>query len=213
MASRKSSKIVPIPLTSGERVQIIEQALVLVEQVYVHLPLKRAMHAVEPVQRLKLLKQRLAGLSDREFHDEMISIFTHLRDLHTNYILPEPTTRVGQRSGVLVEDLGITPDEIHRTTKRDVLNNEVDLIERAAEILAKKTVYSLSAEVIKRRVVAKGKNITRVDTLLNDRPYESLDIKRESIRFDLPTLPVGPNVLELRGFHEGKLKVSTRLPL
>ena len=29
-------------------------------------------------------------MSERRFHDELIRIFTSLRDLHTNYILPEP---------------------------------------------------------------------------------------------------------------------------
>lgn len=77
-------------LTPEERGQLVDQALVMIEQVYVHLPLKRAMHAVEPIQRLKLLKLRLNSLSERAFHDELISIYTHLRDLHTNYILPEP---------------------------------------------------------------------------------------------------------------------------
>ncbi|MEK6278756.1 MAG: S41 family peptidase [Acidobacteriota bacterium] len=77
-------------LTSGERQQIVDQALVLIEQLYVHLPLKRAMHAVDPIQRLRLLKHRLKGMSERAFHNEMISIFTRLRDLHTNYVLPEP---------------------------------------------------------------------------------------------------------------------------
>jgi Peptidase family S41 len=77
-------------LTPDERGQLVDQALVMIEQVYVHLPLKRAMHAVEPIQRLKLLRLRLNSLSERAFHDELISIYTHLRDLHTNYILPEP---------------------------------------------------------------------------------------------------------------------------
>jgi hypothetical protein len=77
-------------LTPPERLIIVEQALVMIEQVYVHLPLKRTMHAVEPVQRLRLLRQRLEMYSERAFHNEMISIFVNLRDLHTNYILPEP---------------------------------------------------------------------------------------------------------------------------
>ena len=78
------------PLKLEERQRIVDQALVLIEQLYVHLPLKRAMHAVDPVQRLKLLRHRLEGLPERRFHDEMIDIFIGLRDLHTNYILPEP---------------------------------------------------------------------------------------------------------------------------
>lgn len=59
MTSRKRTTVRNI-LTTAEQVQIVDQALVLIEQVYVHLPLKRAMHAVEPIQRLKLLKQRLS---------------------------------------------------------------------------------------------------------------------------------------------------------
>jgi hypothetical protein len=78
------------PLTLDERRLIVRQAQLMIEQLYVHLPLKRAMHAVDPVQRLRLLERRLDGYSDRRFHDEMISIFIGLRDLHTNYILPAP---------------------------------------------------------------------------------------------------------------------------
>lgn len=77
----------------ADRELIIEQALVLLEQLYVHLPLKRAMHAVDPIQRLKLLRRRIAVLSQVEFNREMLAIFTELRDLHTNYLLPEPFQR------------------------------------------------------------------------------------------------------------------------
>ena len=77
-------------LTLEERRLVVDQALVLIEQLYVHLPLKRAMHAIDPVQRLKLLRYRLRKLSQPRFHDEMISIFMELRDLHTNYFLPAP---------------------------------------------------------------------------------------------------------------------------
>ena len=78
-------------LTQASKLRIVEQALVLIEGLYVHLPLKRAMHAVDPVQRLRLLKQRLAAYaSDARFHAEMVDIFTSVRDLHTNYLLPRP---------------------------------------------------------------------------------------------------------------------------
>jgi len=77
-------------LTLEERRRIVDQALRLIEQVYVHLPFKRAMHAVDPVQRLRLLRQHLGAMSTRQFHDEMIATFTQLRDLHTNYLLPNP---------------------------------------------------------------------------------------------------------------------------
>jgi C-terminal processing protease CtpA/Prc len=64
---------------------------VLLEGFYAHLPLKRAMHAVDPLQRLRLLRHRLEEFpSELAFHAEMIDIFTSLRDLHTNYLLPDP---------------------------------------------------------------------------------------------------------------------------
>ena len=77
-------------LTRDERLVLVDQAQVMIDQTYVHLPLKRAMHAIDPVQRLRLLRQRIDNYEERAFHDEMISIFVHLRDLHTNYVLPEP---------------------------------------------------------------------------------------------------------------------------
>ena len=83
-------------LTLPERKLIVEQALVLLEQNYVHLPLKVAMHAVNPVQRLRLLRTQLTRQTAQTmgpewlFHREMASIFMSVRDLHTNYLLPKP---------------------------------------------------------------------------------------------------------------------------
>ena len=77
-------------LTSADRRTIVDQALTVIDEVYVHLPLKRAMHAVNPVQALKLLRRKVGTLSERQFHNEMIEIFKGLRDLHTNYVLPAP---------------------------------------------------------------------------------------------------------------------------
>jgi hypothetical protein len=83
-------------LTLAERKLIVEQALVLLEQNYVHLPLKVAMHAVNPLQRLRLLRTRLQRQTPATmeaewlFHREMASIFLSVRDLHTNYLLPKP---------------------------------------------------------------------------------------------------------------------------
>lgn len=83
-------------LTRAERMLIVDQALVLLERNFVHLPLKTAMHAVNPVQRLRLLRARLERQNDSTmdpeiaFHGEVSAIFHSVRDLHTNYLLPEP---------------------------------------------------------------------------------------------------------------------------
>lgn len=83
-------------LTLAQRKVIVDQALVLLEQNYVHLPLKVAMHAVNPVQRLRLMRARLERATPQTmgpewlFHNEVSSAFLSVRDLHTNYLLPQP---------------------------------------------------------------------------------------------------------------------------
>ena len=76
------------PLTPKERELLIEQALEMLDKVYAHLPLKRALHANDPIQSLRLLRLRQAGLDERAFQSAMMDIFLGLRDLHTNYVLP-----------------------------------------------------------------------------------------------------------------------------
>jgi len=83
-------------LSLDDRKLLVDQAEVLLAETYVHLGLKRAMHAVSPIQRLRLLRHRLDRMTsatmppEAEFHREMTSIFTEVRDLHTNYLLPSP---------------------------------------------------------------------------------------------------------------------------
>jgi len=95
--------------------RLVEEAILLFEGLYVHLPLKRAMYAVDPVRRLRLLslkvkrfhelKRRLEEggrmlsgeqappRDDMWFHREMSDAFTSVRDLHTMYLLPPPFDR------------------------------------------------------------------------------------------------------------------------
>src|SRR5260370_20017137 len=46
-------------LSLQERAGIVDQAVKLLNDFYVHLPLKRAMYRVDPLERLRLLRQRL----------------------------------------------------------------------------------------------------------------------------------------------------------
>jgi hypothetical protein len=84
-------------LTLADRLTIVDQALLVLQENYVHLPLKRAMHAVDPVQRLRVLRRRMEEWPadetmppELDFHAELTDIFTSLRDLHTGYRLPVP---------------------------------------------------------------------------------------------------------------------------
>lgn len=78
-------------LAPQHRTLIVDQAIELLTGFYVHLPLKRLMYGVDPVERLRLLRYQLPQMkTDRSFHAEMMAIFESLHDLHTVYLLPEP---------------------------------------------------------------------------------------------------------------------------
>lgn len=83
-------------LTLDQRKLLVDQALLILGENYVHLPLKVAMHAVNPLQRLRVMRARMERQTDDTmqaewmFHREMSSIFHSVRDLHTNYLLPVP---------------------------------------------------------------------------------------------------------------------------
>jgi cytosine/adenosine deaminase-related metal-dependent hydrolase len=96
-------------LSASDRRLLVDQAMVLLEHSYVHLELKRAMHAVEPIQRLRLLRHRLGqpegeAMTDLEFHHELASVFASVRDLHTNYLLPSPLRDLTAFLPFLVEE-------------------------------------------------------------------------------------------------------------
>ncbi|WP_164842683.1 S41 family peptidase [Actinoplanes solisilvae] len=86
-------------LTPAQRRLIVEQALLLLEQNYALLPFKVARYGINPLQRLRLLAQRLGRDGDPELewvmHRELLDVFNSLRDLHTRYTLPRPFNGVG----------------------------------------------------------------------------------------------------------------------
>jgi hypothetical protein len=54
------------------------------------------------------------------------------------------STRVGVMSGTPLEDLGVIPDAIHKMTRDDVLQNNVDLIAHAASMLKDSRIHLLT---------------------------------------------------------------------
>src|SRR5258708_759451 len=78
-------------LSRREKEQIVDQAIIVIEQFYAHLPFKRSRYAVDPVQRLRLLRAQLAQPGDElAFHSEVLETFADMRDAHTFYQLPSP---------------------------------------------------------------------------------------------------------------------------
>jgi hypothetical protein len=136
-------------LSRQERLRIVEQALLLMEMNYVHLPMKRAIHAIDPIQQLKLLRFQLAewnlGLeSTLDFHRRMLSIFGSTRDLHTLYLLPEPYKDCTAYLPFLIEqcfDRGAERFIVTRTASREDTSTRAEdgreaRFERGVEVLA-----------------------------------------------------------------------------
>ncbi|MGH9134926.1 MAG: S41 family peptidase [Ilumatobacteraceae bacterium] len=94
------------PLTRGERDTIITMFTALLDGLYVHLPLKRAMYGIDPVQQLRRLHERARLMTDDAFHRELGTILANLRDAHTAYIAPSPFLGSVARLPFLVEQFG-----------------------------------------------------------------------------------------------------------
>ena len=108
-----------VVLTRQERLRLVEQALALLEMTYIHLPQKRAMYAVDPVQRLRLVKYRIEQADDDDlpnallFHNEILEIFLLVRDLHTNYLLVAPYSNKTAYLPFLIEEYFDRKQESH----------------------------------------------------------------------------------------------------
>jgi C-terminal processing protease CtpA/Prc len=126
------------------------------------------------------------------------------------------TTRVGERSGVPVEDLGVVPNEVHRMTKADVLEGNRDLIERAAELLAELPRYRLAlktkAKNGKVTVTVEAENLTRLDAAVDGRPLASLDVEDGKASFDVPGAADG-RLLEVKGYDADRFAACRRISL
>ena len=55
------------------------------------------------------------------------------------------TTRVGDRQGDILEDLGVKPDVVYRMTRRDVMEGNLDLIDAAIAELVKASTAATPA--------------------------------------------------------------------
>jgi hypothetical protein len=94
------------PLSEHQRESIITMFTDLLDGLYVHLPLKRAMYGIDPVQQLRRLHERARVMSDEAFHREIGTILSNLRDAHTVYIAPTPFLGTVARLPFLVEQFG-----------------------------------------------------------------------------------------------------------
>jgi hypothetical protein len=98
-----------------DRKRLLKQLLILIEEYYVHLPLKVASFAIDPVHELRILQDSEEILHDDAlFMRHVLRIFHSLRDRHTTLSLPRPWANMVAYLPILVEQfyVGAEPQYI-----------------------------------------------------------------------------------------------------
>jgi len=118
-------------LSIDERRLIVQQALVVLEQNYALLPFKVARYGINPLQRLRLLLQRLGRPGPPEpewsFHAELVDVFNSLRDLHTRYVLPLPFAGAAASLPFLLKEFTEAGKRRYLVSRRAPNQPELDL--------------------------------------------------------------------------------------
>ena len=104
-------------LNWGERLDIIDAWVQVLDGVYAHLPLKRALYGFDPIRALEHLRQQVTGLTDLQFHRELTSLINRLRDAHTQYSGPHSIAGAVATLPFLVEEWGPADDRHYVVSK------------------------------------------------------------------------------------------------
>jgi C-terminal processing protease CtpA/Prc len=76
-------------LSAQQKQQIVNTAIQMLQNLYVHMDLKRTRRGVNPVQQLNVFLELIdERMSDYNFHNSLLQIFKTLGDVHTAYRLP-----------------------------------------------------------------------------------------------------------------------------
>ena len=117
--------------------------------------------------------------------------------------------RVGELAGTPVEDLGIVPDRRHELTRRDVLEDNVDLLDAAGALLEQmpKRTLRLSSSLdgggtLTLQVTTAG--IERLDVYVDCRPRASTDVTDGASTVTV-TGVAGADTVRVEGYAGGEL--------
>ncbi len=104
-------------LTWGERLNIIDAWVQVLDGAYAHLPLKRALYGFDPIRALEHLRQQVPTITDLQFHRELTNLINRLRDAHTQYSGPETMAGAVATLPFLVEAWGPADDSHYVVSK------------------------------------------------------------------------------------------------
>jgi hypothetical protein len=106
-----------VRLNWGERLDILDAWVQVLEGAYAHLPLKRALYGFDPVRAIEYLRSQVTALTDLQFHGELIRLINRLRDAHTQYSGPQSLAGAVATLPFLVEAWGPAEDCQYVVTK------------------------------------------------------------------------------------------------
>jgi hypothetical protein len=112
-------------LSGAERYDLIDTWVLLLEQLYVHLPQKRSLYGYDPIRALEALRRQEPLLDDAAFHRELMLTINRLRDAHTQYRPPGRIPGEVARLPFLVEaiDSAVRPTYLVSKVARDLVDN------------------------------------------------------------------------------------------
>jgi hypothetical protein len=113
-------------LNWGERLDIIDAWAQVLDGVYAHLPLKRALYGFDPIRAIEYLRQQVPALTDLQFHRELTSLINRLRDAHTQYSGPQSIAGAVAALPFLVEAWGPVGDSryvVSKVSNRRLIND------------------------------------------------------------------------------------------
>jgi C-terminal processing protease CtpA/Prc len=127
--------------------------------------------------------------------------------------------RVGKRwGGQAIEDLGVIPDVRYEMTARDLLQGNVDLMEKAGELLAQGTPRTLDVTVTSHDSSAAALEVTTaaltsVDIYVNGRPATSAVVLDGINTITVPLSGPAPTSLRVEGFGNQTLVAAATVTL
>ncbi|WP_119392934.1 S41 family peptidase [Taklimakanibacter lacteus] len=107
----------PLEFSWADRLDILDGLSVLIEQIYVHLPLKRSLYGFDIIRALQALRLQSTTLTDLQFHRELTTLVNRLRDAHTQYQAPWTKKGVVKTLPFLVEAYGPPGDVTYIVSK------------------------------------------------------------------------------------------------
>jgi hypothetical protein len=125
--------------------------------------------------------------------------------------------RVGDRSGVPLEGIGVTvpPDDVYELTEGDVMGENEDLIDKAIAILREFPSYALESTVEwsegVARIKVRSKGITQLDAYLDGRPTgRPVAVDGDETVIEVSAAPDRSHYYRLYGFDERNELVASR---